>query len=464
MKRFLCIIVFVGISISAFAQLPDRDTAVRDLAIELLRVSGMPGISIAISQKGKIVFAEGFGYADVENKIPVTTKTQFRTGSVAKMLTATAVGKLIQQKKLDLSLPVQTYVPYFPVKNYPVSVAQVAGHTAGIPHYNSNDKIEDRVYPSVKDALSVFSHEDLIFEPGTRYNYSTHGYTLLSAVIEGASGMSFLDYMKKEIFTPLSMNSTGPDRRKQEPNNKLAKLYSVKDKIQMEDKNPEEVSYKWAAGGMVSTPSDLVRMTYAYSNGFLSADVVKIMFESQVLKSGDKTRVGIGWRNSMDMDGRKVYEHAGSIGGGRSVVCMFPDDQLSIAIMVNAEWASTIEETAHMIARLFLEKSINNSMPSAGTSSISVVSLSNNGQETTTKGELVLKGYKNMITPDLEKKDVQWPLIFLSGNVYALIRPDGIYYCSVTKTGDVLIGKAIAYGSRMLSSPSSNPAFIKFSN
>ena len=461
MKKLICIVLFIWISPLSHSQ-PSEKKAIdltRDLANQLLKNSNMPGISIAISKRGKIVFAEGFGYADIANKIPVTATTQFRTASVAKIITATALGKLIQNGKLNIDLPVQEYVPDFPTKSFTVTSRQLAGHLSGLPHYSDADKIEDRIYPSVKDALGVFSHEGLISEPGTKYRYSTHGYTLLSAVIEGASGKNYLDYMKTEIFEPLKMNNTGPDKRRQLPNAEAAKLYVVKSGVQEEINSPEEVSYKWAGGGLVSTPTDLINLANGYFNGFLRPDIVKLMTKSQTLKSGEKTQVGIGWRISQDIDGRKVIEHAGSMQGARSVICIFPEDQLVISIMANAEWPSTIEETAHMIAHPFFSKNSPQTIPS-GPFNISTVTVNGRGEETITQGTIGLVNGRGMIAFETGQGA---SIIYLNTkNIYALIRSDGIYYLTIDFDGQVLTGKAIGYGSQLSECPVTNPPFFKF--
>ncbi len=456
MRNLLFVLFSIGIQTPSYSQNAEQEATdlVRTMANELLKNSHLPGMSIAVSKHGKIIFAEGFGYADVENKAPVTIKTQFRTASVAKVITATAVGKLVQDGKLDLAIPVQKYVPFFPIKSFPINSRQLAGHIGGF------DKIENRFYTSVKDALGVFSHEDLIAEPGTKYSYSTHGYTLLSAVIEGASDMNYLEYMNKEIFEPLHMTGTQPDTRTQQPNSNSAKLYAIKNNIQEEIKNPEEVSYKWAGGGFVSTPIDLINLTTAYTNGFLKPDIVKMMFESQSLKSGDKTQVGIGWRISQDIGGRQVMEHAGSMQGARSVVCFYPNEQIAISIMVNAEWASSIEETAHMMVQPFFNNTSKNTLAAQGKFNISMTIVNGRGEEITVKGTLALiNGFAKIAL----EADQENSIIYLGiKNVFALVRPDGIYYCTIDFNERSLSGKAIAYGSRLSSSPITNPPFVKF--
>src|SRR6058998_493605 len=99
----------------------------------------IPGVQVAVSVNGKLVWSEGFGYADAARKRPVTRETQFRIGSVSKPLTATAVALLYEQGKLDLDAPVQRYVPSFPDKGHPITTRLLAGHLAGIRHYKDRE-------------------------------------------------------------------------------------------------------------------------------------------------------------------------------------------------------------------------------------------------------------------------------------------------------------------------------------
>ncbi|MFY7787945.1 MAG: serine hydrolase, partial [Thermoflexibacteraceae bacterium] len=153
----------------------------RAMLNSLLTTAQLPALSIAISRNGEIVFAEGFGYADIVQKKPVTTTTQFRTASVAKVITATALAKMTQDKIIDLNAPISQYVKDLPAPYQPLTAKQLAGHLAGVPHYNIfTDKIENRFYATTKEALNVFLHQHLLAAPNTSYNYSTHGFTLLS--------------------------------------------------------------------------------------------------------------------------------------------------------------------------------------------------------------------------------------------------------------------------------------------
>ena len=180
----------------------------RQFIRDTMRALGAPGAQITVMKDGVVLWSEGFGWADLEQQVPVTPLTRFRVGSVSKSLTSMALGLLVQEGKLDLDAPVQRYVPAFPRKPWPVTTRQVAGHLAGIRHYNPGEFESRRHYATVTEGLAIFEKDTLLFEPGTRYSYSSYGYNLVSAVLEGASGRPFLALMQERVFGPLGMRQT----------------------------------------------------------------------------------------------------------------------------------------------------------------------------------------------------------------------------------------------------------------
>ena len=126
----------------------------------------IPGLQVAVGVNGRLVWSEGFGYADRERDIPVTHETQFRIGSVSKPLTAAAVALLYEQKKLDLDAPVQRYVPSFPEKGHPITTRQLAGHMSGMRDYRGDEPLLNRHFKTVLDGLALFQGDSLLFPPG----------------------------------------------------------------------------------------------------------------------------------------------------------------------------------------------------------------------------------------------------------------------------------------------------------
>ncbi|WP_247236993.1 serine hydrolase [Telluribacter sp. SYSU D00476] len=333
-------------------------TAIRraEKYIDSLRaVQDIPGISVCVGTSQKILWAEGFGYADLETHQPVTIHSKFRIGSVSKSLTSLAIGKLVEQKKLDLDAAIQQYVPQFPVKKYPVTARQLATHTAGIRHYRDSDPLAcPRRFTSVQEGLTIFNQDSLLFKPGTAYNYSTYGYTLLSAVIEGASYQDYPSYMQQAVFTPLGMYDTGVDASDSIVINRV-RFYEHR-QGRLVNAAQVDNSYKWAGGGLLSTPVDLVKLgrgLLTYS--LLRKETVDLLFTPQLLPDGTNTYYGLGWRLGTSPQNRKIIHHGGTIDGGRTFLLLYPEHDLVVAITANMSGVNINLPEVETIASYFFE-------------------------------------------------------------------------------------------------------------
>ena len=295
----------------------------------------VPGVQVAVAVNHTVVWSEGFGYADLEHHTPVTVVTQFRIGSVSKPLTAAAVALLYEQGKLDLDAPVQRYVPSFPDKGYPITTRELAGHLAGIRHYKGDEFLSDRHYASVLDGLAIFKDDSLLFQPGTKFSYSSYGWNLISAVVEGASGDGFLHYMSVHVFQPLGMTHTAPDRVDS----------IIPDRSHFYDPDraggfsaapPVDNSYKWAGGGFVSTAQDLVTFGSAFLDpGFLKRETLDLLFTSQRTTSGEATGYGVGWFVGSDSLGHRWVYHGGGSVGGTAAFGLDRDSHVVVAVLAN---------------------------------------------------------------------------------------------------------------------------------
>jgi len=341
-------VIFFLACLQSYAQ---DSLKIATLAKSFLEETKLPGLSIAVSKNDTLIYAKGFGFANVEEHRAMSPTTRIRTASVAKVLTATALGRLANEGHLDFDAPIQRYVPYIRPIYAALTVRQLAGHTSGLTHRPSGNGYQNRQFNTIKETLEIID-APLLFPPGTDYQYSTNAFNILAAVIEGASGLPYAEYMKKQIFDPLGMHQTTPeDIRKLTAND--ADIYFLKNERLKRDRVTNG-SYKVPGAAFRSTASDLVRLMGAYSpKGFISDEVMKDMFTSNVLTNGEKTHVGIAWRSSIDVFGHQVIEHAGNWRGARTVLVHYPKEQLSIALMVNAQCQILIEETAHIFAQLF---------------------------------------------------------------------------------------------------------------
>jgi CubicO group peptidase (beta-lactamase class C family) len=316
----------------------DWDAAIdsaRTVVRRMMREAGIPGASVAVGFDGDIVWSEGFGWADLEQEVPVTPETKFRAGSISKTMSASAVGLLMEAGLLDLDEEIQTYVPDFPRKRWPITLRQVAGHTAGIRHYRGDEFYSDEHYTTVSEGLTIFSADTLLFEPGTEYSYSSYGWNLVSAAVEGASGEEFLTFMRDRVFEPLGLRHTVPDYPRLIVPGRTA-FYEQDEDGAVVNAPFVDNSYKWAGGGFLTTSEDLVRFGQAHmAPGFLDAATLREIQASGVLANGDSTNYGVGWSRRTDSDGDLTLGHSGGSVGGSTLLVLVPAHDLVVAGMIN---------------------------------------------------------------------------------------------------------------------------------
>lgn len=326
--------------VPAWALLPDEldfSEAIKQATaqVEAMLKDGVgPGISVAIGHQGKLVWAQGFGYANLQDQKPVTTETLFRIGSVSKPLTAVGLMLLVQEGKLDLDADVRSYVSEFPEKRWPVTTRQLAGHLGGIRHYQGAEFLSNVNYPRVRDGLSIFSKDALIAEPGSKYSYSSYGFNLISAAMETAAEQPFLEFMQERVFEPFGLKHTMPDHAKAELPERTAYYQTLAGKVV--PALPVDNSYKWAGGGFLSTPSDLVRFQFAtQGNSLLKAETRSEMFRAQKTADGKSTGYGIGWRVVRNPSLGTIVGHSGGSVGGSTMLDSYLREQLVVAVTIN---------------------------------------------------------------------------------------------------------------------------------
>jgi CubicO group peptidase (beta-lactamase class C family) len=315
---------------------------------------GIPGVAMAVAVDGKLVYSEGFGYADLEERAPVWPTTKFRVGSISKPLTAIALMQLVEAGKIDLDAPVQKYVPTFPDKGAVITVRMVAGHLAGIRHYQDDEFTIQKHYGSVLESLKIFENDPLVAPPGTKFNYSSYGFNLLSAVIEAASGEEFLSYMQRHVFAEMGLAHTTADQNTRIIEER-SRFYELPKDGAVENAVYVDNSYKWAGGGFLSTAEDLVRFgSELTAPGELKAETLKTMFTPQKIKSGEATEYGIGWFIRKSESGKLVYEHSGGSVGGTSQLILYPEQHLVVALVTNLSEGLWKREEVERVAEKFM--------------------------------------------------------------------------------------------------------------
>jgi CubicO group peptidase (beta-lactamase class C family) len=338
------------------AQSPVPASSAEGKATALLQAfaakNGLPGAAAAVARVGQPTWTWVFGEADVEQHVPVRSHTLFRIGSLSKLLTAEGVVRLASSGKLDLDADIHKYVPSFPGEGVPITSRELAGHLAGIRHYR-NDYMNTERFASVTDSLKRFENDPLVSPPNTAYHYSSFGYVLLGAVIEGASKQNYVDYIRSAILKPLGMKSTVPDSNRSIIEWR-SRAYSKEDAGALSNGPYMDTSDRLPAGGYLSSVDDLVKFGLEHvTPGALSADEYGLLFTSQKTSSGVKIGVGFGWRIGTDSQGRPIFHHGGDTVGGRAFLLIYPEDQMVVVFLSNLSFAPFNEKNAEALADCF---------------------------------------------------------------------------------------------------------------
>jgi len=322
----------------------------RRAARELIVAENVPGLSIAVAADSNIVWAEGLGFANLEKRVPVTPRTRFRTGSVSKTMTAMALGLLLDRGRLDLDAPVQTYVPTYPRKQWTVTPRQLMGDVAGVHRVRDDQGDRPRGQcERLDEALKIFDTEPLLFEPGTQYRFSTYGWILLSAVVEGAAGEPFPAFMSREVFTPLGMDRTLIEAADQDAD----------DVSNLQGASKTDYGCFFGAGGYVSTPSDLVRLGSAMLKpGLLQPQTIALLQTPLKLKSGESTGFALGWKVdtvALASKPTRVVRHRASLIGSALSLSLFPDLGVVLAVSSSNQNIVAVDLIVSQIAEAFAD-------------------------------------------------------------------------------------------------------------
>jgi serine beta-lactamase-like protein LACTB len=333
----------------------------RSLARALLVRENLPGLSVAVAINGEIVWAEGFGFANVERRVPVTPRTRFRTGSVSKTLTSAAVALLNDRGRIDLDAPVQTYVPSYPQKQWTISTRQLLGDVAGVhrPRGDSYDNLAYGHCTNLTEALKAFADEPLSFEPGTKYQFSTYGWVLLSTVVENASGETFPTFMSREVFKALGMDRTALEGADNDAD--VVSFYfpraDMNPRLGLQDGPGADYSCFMGAGAFLSTPSDLVRLGSAMMKpGLLTAETIRMFQTPLQLKSGASTGFALGWKvDTIPLAGvpARLLRHRATPTGSTVSLSLFPDRTLAISAATNVTHGMVVDPFALQVAEAF---------------------------------------------------------------------------------------------------------------
>ncbi|MBQ4818953.1 serine hydrolase domain-containing protein [Aquimarina sp. MMG016] len=329
-----------------------------------------PGFSVAVGMNGKVIWSNAIGYKDIKNDKKLSRDTKFRIGSTSKAVTSLGIGLLLQDGKLNLNSRVGEFVPYTNDPLSELTLKQLASHTSGIRNYSVClcfpiwEHLNNDEYTTVQESVGIFSNSTLLFPSGTDFSYSSYNYTLISAMLEGASGKDFLNFMKEDVFNPLGLDHIEGERSSMHTKN-ISKFYDVEEN-QYKETFEVNNSNKWAGGGFVSTPVDLVKLGNALlNNQLLDKKTTETILKPVLLNNGEinKQNYAIGWRKGFTdeiFDNNQkvqIIHHAGTAAGSTSVFILFPEYNMSISILMNRSGTtSELFTYSYKLAKTFITK------------------------------------------------------------------------------------------------------------
>ena len=325
-----------------------------------LDAQGIPGVSLGVMHRGKIVKAKGYGLASIELSVPVTPRSVFQTGSVGKQFAATAVMMLVESGRLSLDDRIIQWFPEAPMAWREITVRHLLTHTSGIPDYGAE---ESTMGKGVVDFHRAYTEDELVrrftalpleFQPGDKSSYSNTGYVILGALIRRVTGQFYGDFLQEHIFKPLRMTATQIISESDIIPNRAAGYRLVQGQI----KNQEWVDptlNTTADGALYSSVLDMAKWDEAlYGEKLLKRASLEQMWTPVKLNNGKTYLYGFGWRVDSINGHRRVW-HDGGWQGFTMSIQRYLDDGLTVVVFTNLdEDNSDPARIAERVAAIYL--------------------------------------------------------------------------------------------------------------
>ena len=358
----LALFICLGLSIAHCEQvLPDKEVVLNDKVDRLVRDKMyhevIPGLALAVVKDGKIINAQAYGFADVDAKIPVTTNTVFRIGSISKQFIATAIMMLVEEGKLNPDDPVSKYLDGPPRRWKKITIRNLLTHTSGIPDFlNENIPVDANPDAFDQSMFKAVARRGLHFAPGEEWSYSNSNYHLLGIIIRKITGKPYGDFLRERIFQPLGMTQTAVSPIVGNvPGLAVGyEFYTNNNRLLPSDSKAPSIKAD-AAGGIVSTIADLAKWDATlYTTNLLKKSSLQQMWTPVRLNDGMTWEYGFGWDVGR-LNDHLIVSHGGNLSGFSSEIYRAVDDRLTVIILDNRISSSTAE-LAQKIAKLHVWK------------------------------------------------------------------------------------------------------------
>lgn len=315
----------------------------------------IPGLSLAVVHAGKLLKAQGYGLANIELGVPVTTNTVFEIGSITKQFTAGLILMLAQDGKMALDDPLSKHLRDLPESWSGITLRHLLTHTSGLRNYTGLDGFEVRARLNCQSFVRTLQSHPLESKPGESFAYCNSGYNLLGYVIGQSTGKSYWDFLRARILDPLRMTTT-QSRDLQTVITNRADGYELKNGMLVN--RDSDLTDVFAAGAMVSTVIDLVKWNTALdSEKLLSRESQDAMWTATKLNAGTNYLYGLGWRLEPH-NGRPNIGHSGSTSGFSASLQRFPQDKLAVIVLCNLGEQGLATKVARSVADLYLKAEV----------------------------------------------------------------------------------------------------------
>ena len=323
-----------------------QEDRVDDFIKRQMEIQKISGLSVAVLREGKIVKAQGYGFANRSINLPVTAETVFRIGSISKQFIATGIMLLVQENRLRVEDPISKYLEGIPATWSDITIRHLLTHTSGLgreaPGY---DRMKNQ---SDADVIRTAHPVPLRFAPGDKWEYSNLGYTVLAEIIRSVTGRAWTEFLNEKVFQPCGMTSTYPvNTTERLPNRAVG--YTDNDKLQV----VRDGLSLHPAGGYLSSVLDLAKWdAVLHTNYILDDPIRRQMWTPVTLNDGSSYPYGFGWELGA-LRGRRLVHHGGETQGFLAEFARFVDDRLTVVVLMNLDDAD-VESLAHGIAALYL--------------------------------------------------------------------------------------------------------------
>ncbi len=356
MRTVFLLYIIIQSNICFAQNFKPANSATDRIISKLVKESNIAGLSIAVSHKDSLVWNKSYGYSNLEHNIPTSEKSKFRIASVSKLLTGTAIYKLHKQELINLQDPISKYLDSIPNSWENITIEQIAQHTSGIGHYiDENDALDVHYYQTTDEALKKFKDRPLVHNPDEDVTYSSYAYTVLAAIIESVTKKSFQNAMKDLVFKPLKMNQTEVDDQKKIIINRTG-FYQYNTIREPEHSPFIDLSAKWAGSGYLSTAIDLVKFgsAHTFNSSYLTREDLNILTSPRTLNDTLKTKEGLGWGQRTSWDDEMMYWGDGRTPGSTCGLLVFPEYNLSIAIVSNMRHAPIERSEFELLSKRYI--------------------------------------------------------------------------------------------------------------